>query len=152
MDEQLPRWIDFGWEERFRYEGYHNGGFKRDNNDSYLLLRSRLQMTLHLNRWLKLVSQVQDARPFMQKPPWGPPNLNGWDLKLAYAQFGDPEKDWLSVRVGRQLISYNNTIIADSEWRNQARSYDAVVTNLHFDRVRLGTVRRIRSRAAGRRH
>jgi len=40
--------------------------------------------------------------------------------------------------VGRQLIDYNNTIIADSEWRNQGRSYDAVVTNLHYDRYRLG--------------
>ena len=74
----------------------------------------------------------------MQKPPWGPPNLNAWDLKLAYAEFGDPEKQWISVRVGRQLINYNNTIIANSEWRNQGRSYDAVVTNLHYDRYRLG--------------
>jgi hypothetical protein len=84
------------------------------------------------------VTQVQDARPFMQKPPWGPPNLNAWDLKLAYAEFGDPEKHWISVRVGRQLINYNNTIIANSEWRNQGRSYDAVVANLHYNRYSLG--------------
>ena len=38
-----------------------------------------------------------------------------------------PEKHWISLRVGRQLINYNNTIIANSEWRNQGRSYDAVV-------------------------
>ena len=50
----------------------------------------------------------------------------------------DPTKSWISVRVGRQLINYNNTIIADSEWRNQGRSYDAIVTNLHYDRYRLG--------------
>ena len=42
------------------------------------------------------------------------------------------------MRVGRQLINYNNTIMANSEWRNQARSYDAVVANLHYDRFRLG--------------
>jgi hypothetical protein len=138
LNEKLPNWISFGWEERFRYEGYHNAGFKLHNNDSYILLRSRLQMTLQPTEWLKFITQVQDARPFMQKPPWGPPNLNAWDLKLAYAEFGNPEKQWISVRVGRQLINYNNTIIADSEWRNQARSYDAVVTNLHYDRYRLG--------------
>ncbi len=138
LNQELPKWISFGWEERFRYEGYHNSGFKLNNNDSYSLVRSRLAMTIRPNAWFKVVGQVQDARPFMQKPPYGPPNLNAWDLKLAYAEFGDPEKQWVSVRVGRQLINYNNTIIADSEWRNQGRSYDAVVTNLHYDRYRLG--------------
>jgi hypothetical protein len=138
LDEQLPKWLLFGWEERFRYEGYHNSGFKLNNDDSYILVRSRLQMTIQPGPWFKLVTQVQDARPFMQKPPWDPPNLNAWDLKLAYAQIGDPEKHWLSLRIGRQMINYNNTIMADSEWRNQARSFDAVVANLHYERVRLG--------------
>ena len=138
LNQQLPKWISFGWEERFRYEGYHDSGFKLNNNDSYVLLRSRVQMTLQPLAWFKVVTQVQDARPFLQNPPLGPPNLNAWDLKLAYAEFGDPEKQWISLRVGRQMINYNNTIIADSEWRNQGRSYDAVVTNLHYDRYRLG--------------
>jgi len=138
LSQELPTWIWFGWEERFRYEGYHNSGFKLNNNDSYLLLRSRLQLNIKPTSWFKLVTQVQDARPFMQKPPWGPPNLNAWDLKLAYAEIGNPETQWISVRVGRQLINYNNTIIANSEWRNQARSYDGVAANLHHDRYRLG--------------
>lgn len=42
------------------------------------------------------------------------------------------------MRVGRQSINYNNTIIASSEWRDQGRSFDAVVTNLHVDRFHLG--------------
>lgn len=138
LNKQLPRWISFGWEERLRYEGYHNSSFKLNNNDSYLLLRSRLMMNVRPTQWFKVSVQLQDARPFMQKPPYGPPNLNAWDLKLAYAEFGDPEKQWISVRVGRQLINYNNTIMANSEWRDQARSYDAAVVNLHHDRYRLG--------------
>ena len=138
LDEKLPNWISFGAEERLRFEGYHNGGFKQNNSDSYLLNRFRFQMNLRFTPWFTVVSQVQDARPFSQKPPIGPPNEVRWDLKLAYAQFGDPEKQWISVRVGRQLINYNNTLIANSEWRNQGRSYDAVVANFHFDRVRLG--------------
>ena len=60
------------------------------------------------------------------------------DLRLTYAEFGDPEHQWISVRVGRQLINYNHTIIANSEWRDQGRSYDAVVTNLHYRNFRLG--------------
>ena len=138
LNEQLPAWIYFGVEERFRYEGYHDGGFKLGNNDSYLLNRFRFQMNLQLASWFKIVSQVQDARPFLQNPPYGPPNEVRWDLKLAYAEIGDPETSWISLRVGRQLINYNNTIIANSEWRNQGRSYDAAVTNLHYDSYRLG--------------
>jgi hypothetical protein len=138
LNEKLPDWISFGLEERLRYEAYENGGFKRHNDDSYFLNRFRLQMNLRFTSWFKVVAQVQDARPLLQKPPYGPPNEVRWDLKLAYAQFGDPERSWISLRVGRQLINYNNTIIADSEWRNQGRSYDAAVTNLHYDRYNLG--------------
>jgi Alginate export len=86
--------------------------------------------------WLKLVAQVQDARSFLQAPPLGPPNNVRWDLKTAYVQFGDSENQPVSLTVGRQLLDYNNTIIANSEWRNQARSYDAVVANFHVDRFR----------------
>jgi hypothetical protein len=138
LNEKLPRWISFGVEERFRVEGYHNGSFKADNDDSYFLNRLRYQMNLQPARWFKVVAQVQDSRPFLQKPPLGPPNENRWDLKLAYAEFGDPEKQWISVRVGRQLINYNNSLIANSEWRNQGRSYDAAAVNLRRDRYRLG--------------
>jgi hypothetical protein len=122
LNQQLPKWISFGWEERLRYEGHHENGFKLNNNESDVLLRSRISTTIRPVVWIKLVAQVQNSRPFMQKPPYGPPNLNGWDLKLAYGELGDPEKHWISIRVGRQIINYNNTIIADSEWRNQARS------------------------------
>src|SRR5579872_7400946 len=72
LNRELPKWISFGWEERFRYEGYHNSGFRLNNDDSYLLVRSRLLITIRPSPWFKVSAQVQDARPFMQKPPWGP--------------------------------------------------------------------------------
>src|ERR1700734_3480557 len=34
LNRQLPKWISFGWEERLRYEGYHNSGFKQHSDDS----------------------------------------------------------------------------------------------------------------------
>ena len=74
----------------------------------------------------------------LPKPAVGPPNTVRWDLKLAYAEVGAPDKHWFSLRVGRQLINYNNTIIANSEWRNQGRSYDAAVLNLNAKREHLG--------------
>jgi hypothetical protein len=138
LDRQLPSWISFGLEERFRAEGMENQSFKLNNDDNYLLNRWRFAMVIKANSWFRIVGQMQDARAWLQQPPLQPPNTNRFDLKLAFAEFGDPERHWISVRVGRQLINYNNTILANSEWRNQARSYDAVVANLHYERFRLG--------------
>lgn len=138
IDTRLPHWLNFEAEERFRNEGYENASFKVGNDDSYLLNRFRFQADVRFGSWFKFVSQVQDARPMLEKQPTGPPNENRWDLKLAYAEFGEPEKHWFSLRVGRQLINYNNTLIANSEWRNQGRSYDAAVVNLQKGRYRLG--------------
>jgi hypothetical protein len=117
---KAAQWIDVQAEERFRYEAYDNSSFKANSNDSYLLNRFRFQVDLHTPSWLRVTAQVQDARAGYQNPPLGPPNTVRWDLKLAYAEVGAPDKHWFSLRVGRQLINYNNTIIANSEWRNQA--------------------------------
>ncbi len=138
LNDQLPAWLQFGLDERVRVEGYTGSGFKPGNDDSYVLNRFRFGMILQPVSWFRVVAQTQDARAFDQKPPIGPPNTVRWDLKLAYAEFGDPEKQWITLRVGRQEIDYNNTLIANSEWRNQGRSYDAVVTNIHVDRFRVG--------------
>ena len=138
LDEKLPHWIDLQAEERFRYEAYDNSSFKAKTDDSYLLNRFRFQVNLHTPSWFRVTAQVQDARAGFQNPPIGPPNTVRWDLKLAYAEVGAPDKHWFSLRVGRQLINYNNTIIGNSEWRNQARSYDAAVLNLNAKREHLG--------------
>jgi Alginate export len=138
LDALLPKWVDFQGEERFRYEGYDNTSFKAKSNDSYLLNRFRFQVDLHTQSWFRVTAQVQDARAGYQKPPLGPPNTNEWDLKLAYVEIGAPEQHWFSLRVGRQLINYNNTIIANSEWRDQGRSYDAAVLNLDVKREHVG--------------
>jgi hypothetical protein len=123
LNDQLPGWLQFGLDERFRI-------------DPYTLNRLRFGMLFQPAPWFKVVAQTQDARSFSQHPPIGPPNTVHWDLKLAYAQFGDPEAQPVSLAVGRQILDFNNTILANSEWRNQARSYDAIVTRFHVDRFR----------------
>ncbi|HWY45793.1 MAG TPA: alginate export family protein [Bryobacteraceae bacterium] len=128
--------MQFGIDERFRVEGSSGSGFKPNNSTSYLLNRFRLGVIVQPVSWFKLVAQVQDARSFLLSPPLGPPNNVRWDLKTAYVQFGDSENHPVSLTIGRQLLDYNSTIIANSEWRNQARSYDAVVANVHLDRFR----------------
>lgn len=138
LDRRLPHWIAFETEERYRFEGYRGDAFQQGNDDDYMLNRFRFQADLRPASWMRISAQVQDSRPMFQKPPYGPPNENRWDLKIAYAELGDPERHWFSLRVGRQLINYNNTLIASSEWRNQGRSYDAAVANLQKARYHLG--------------
>ena len=138
LDARLPQWIDFQGEERLRLEGYDNNAFKAKVDDRYLLNRFRFQVDLHAGSWLRATAQVQDAREFLENPPVGPPNTVRWDLKEAYVEVGAPDKHWFSLRVGRQLINYNNTILANSEWRNQGRSYDAAVLNLDARREHVG--------------
>jgi hypothetical protein len=136
LNDQLPRWLQFGLEERIRMEGYQNSGFKPGINDSYLLQRFRFGMIVQPLSWVKIVAQTQDAESFFQTPPVVPPNENRWDLKLAYLELGNRE-GLFSVRVGRQELDFNNTLIANSEWRNQARSYDAVSAAIHPNGVRI---------------
>jgi hypothetical protein len=134
LNDQLPRWLQFGLDERFRWEGYSVSEFRSGRSASYLLNRFRFGMLFQPAGWFQVVSQVQDARSILQTPPVGPPNNVRWDLKLAYVQLGDPEKQPVTLTVGRQLLDYNSTIVSNSEWRNQARSYDAVVANFHVSR------------------
>jgi hypothetical protein len=138
VDAKLPKWIDLQAEERFRYEGYSNSSLKAKVDDSYLMSRFRFEVDLHTPSWFRVTAQVQDARSGLQNPPIGPPNTVRWDLKLAYTEIGAPDKHWFSLRVGRQIINYNNTIISNSGWRNQGRSYDAAVLNLNAKREHLG--------------
>jgi hypothetical protein len=138
LDGQLPHWLKFEAEERLRFEGYKSGAFQAGNNDDYLLNRFRVKADLRPASWILFSAQVQDARPVDQNPPYGPPNENRWDLKLAYAEFGNPARHWASLRVGRQLINYNNTLLANPDWRNQGRSFDAAVVNFQKSPFHLG--------------
>ena len=41
LDARLPKWVNFGAEERFRYEAYDNSSLKANTDDSYLVNRFR---------------------------------------------------------------------------------------------------------------
>ena len=91
LNQHLPRWIQFGLEERFRWEMPSGSGFQPHNDDSYLLNRLRFGMSIQPTSWLRVVAQLQDARPMFLKPPMGPPHEVKWDLKQAYVKLGASE-------------------------------------------------------------
>src|SRR5579859_462299 len=59
LNDHLPKWIQFGLEERLRAEGYQGNGFKPGANASYLLNRYRLGVIIQPTSWLKVVGQMQ---------------------------------------------------------------------------------------------
>src|ERR1700693_2260165 len=63
LNDHLPSWLQFGLEERLRWDGYTKSGFKPGNNDSYLLNRLRVGTFIEPVSWFRIVAQVQDARP-----------------------------------------------------------------------------------------
>ena len=61
-------------------------------------LRLSEAMTLKAASWFKVVSQTQDARVFFQRATPGPPYQDTWNLRQAYAEFGDIEKSAIALR------------------------------------------------------
>ena len=74
VNAQLPKWLQLGGEYRARVEGFTGGGFKANNEDTYLLSRLRLNLFLRPETWLKFGFQAQDARAFWKNQnPAAPP-------------------------------------------------------------------------------
>ena len=145
LNRQLPKWISFGLEERLLGKRglSSNSGFKPNSHDAYLLLRSRLQLNLRPTDWMKVVAQLQGRAALQSESAMGSSQFERVGSETgSYAEFGAiPKNNGCSLRVGLlKPINYNNTtIIANSEWRDQGRSYaDAVVANLNYSRYRLG--------------
>lgn len=137
INNQLPSWLRFSGEERIRMEGYDNGGFKPNNTDFYLLQRLRLNMKIQPVWWLKIFAQSQDAREFFKGGVPAAPYQDTWDLRLAYAEIGDMERGFFSLRVGRQEINLGDErLVGSSPWTNGARSFDAARLRLHHKKLR----------------
>jgi hypothetical protein len=124
VNEHLPNWLNIGGELRTRLEGFSGGGFRHDNDDLYLLTRVRLNLGIKPASWLKFQFQGQDAQVFWKNTsPDGPPFEDTFDLRMAYAEFGDSEKKPVGLRVGRQeLVFGEQRLIGHVSWLNTARS------------------------------
>src|ERR1700733_9317184 len=114
FNELLPNWLRFSGELRERFEGYTGGSFKANSTNDYDLQRIRLGMHLIPTSWMRFYFEMQDARVFGLDPSI-PPYQNAADLFQAYVELGSAEGNGLSVRGGRQQLSFgNNRFIGDS--------------------------------------
>jgi hypothetical protein len=131
QNSKSPSWKDkikISGDIRGRVEGVNNQDYSSDKDDSdqKLLTRIRVMMEADFCPNFKAVARVIDAREFFSEIH---PNTNedALDLSLGYVDIKAPKDIPLSLRIGRQELVYGDKrILANSEWSNYGRSFDAV--------------------------
>lgn len=118
--EWRDNWIDF-----------NDAGDARD--DVALLQRLRVGLKFKPAEWFSAQVQMQDSRTWFDEP--GGPSTNREfvvndspaDLRQAWVEFSHLAGQDLSLRAGRQVLSYGKQrLIGGFEWDNNARTFDAV--------------------------
>jgi hypothetical protein len=127
----------FDFEERFRWEIRNNNFDFNDSinaltDDNWFLQRMRFGMTVKPAPWLKLYVQGQDSREINSDRPDFPGVLgaegdDAFDLRQAWIEFGNAKDFPLTLKVGRQVLSYGDErLIGSFDWNNIGRTFDAV--------------------------
>jgi hypothetical protein len=138
VNTTLPAWLRIGGEERVRLEALDGIGFLPSAN-AYVLQRLRLNVDLRAAAWLRFSFQAQDSRVFGSTVRPAPSSLqNRADLRLAFVQLGDSESSRWSLRAGRQSLSFGESrLLADPNWSNVGRAFDAVRVTFRYGGVRV---------------
>ena len=138
VNSERPAWLHFGGEERVRMEVLDGVGFKPAGN-IYLLQRLRLNFDVTPFKWLKFSFQGQDSAVFFSNvKPASSSQKNPMDLRLGYVQLGNSETGPVSLRAGRQGLSFGEgRILADPGWSNVGRTFDGVRVIFRYRKLRL---------------
>lgn len=129
LNHVLPGWLRFSGELRGRLEGYHGLGFRQAADGGFGLYRVRLGLVVQPLSWWSVTLEAQDARAWGrdERPPL-PQFQDTLDLRLAFTQLGNPEKDGFSLKAGRMGMNYGEQrLLGTANWGNSSRAYDAVV-------------------------
>ncbi len=139
LNQQLPKWVRFSFDHRFRFEDYRALRYNEGNDDHWLLNRFRVNLTLQATPWWSFQFQGQDARILFKEISSGTaPYTNRTDLRLAFTEFGNATKGRIALRVGRQELAYGeDRVLGAANWANVARSFDAVKLMLHQGPIQL---------------
>jgi hypothetical protein len=128
FNEVTPKWLNLRGEYRDRIEGGSNIGFTRGRDDLYNLSRFRFDVAVKPSRLFSVLVQAQDAR--VQRKDVGPataPFRDTLDLRQAYAEIGNTQTGFVSVRAGRQEMFFGEQrLVGHLTWVNGARSFDGV--------------------------
>jgi Alginate export len=138
LNELLPHWIQFGGQFRNRAESQIGLGYA-PIDDAYDLTQLRLGIYFKLTKWLELVGVTQDSRVFFNHHvPNAPSYQNIWDIREAYARFGNSTEGWIDLVAGRQMFSFGDErVIGPSDWTNMGRTFDTIRLDLHPSGVKV---------------
>ena len=127
LNKQLPKWVQFSFDHRFRLEGYSALRYDQNNNDRWLLNRFRANVALHPTSWLSFAAQGQDSRVFFKTNPSGQNTYtNRTDLRLLFTDIGKTDRGKIALRLGRQELAYGDErVLGAANWGNVARTFDA---------------------------
>jgi len=129
--------VVFDIEERFRWEIRDNNFDFNDavnapTDDNWFLQRARIGLKLSPNDWFRVYVQGQDSRE-INSDRIDTPGLLGaegddaFDLRQAWFEIGNPKEFPLTLKVGRQILSYGDErLIGAFDWNNIGRTFDAV--------------------------
>jgi hypothetical protein len=131
--------LTIGGEVRARGESRQNFDLNetRDDENSFIFLRSRFNVKFDATDNISAFIQFQDARTFGDEASTLSDDASA-DVRQAYFDarqiFGSP----VAVRVGRQELSYGSErLVGAVGWSNVGRSFDAVKFTMPIDKVTL---------------
>lgn len=128
--------VCFDLEERIRWEVRNNNFDFNDSvnaltDDNWFLQRFRIGVLVKPNDWFRLYAQAQDSREINSDRPDFPNFLgaegdDSFDLRQGWVEFGNPKEFPLTLRVGRQVLSYGDErLVGAFDWNNIGRTFDA---------------------------
>ena len=118
--------VKFSGQIRPRIEMSNKDFSDKINPNTYVELRSRVNMLFSPLSTLKAFVQVQDSR-VMGTEPSTMANTANLDLHQAYFELSDFLFDGFSVKAGRMEAAYaNERLVGAVDWNNIGRSFDGV--------------------------
>jgi hypothetical protein len=129
--------LTFDFEERLRWE-IRDNNFDFDSSvnaltdDNWFEQRARLGLQIKLTNWLKFYGQAQDSREINSDRPDSPGVMGAEgddtvDLRQGWVELGDAKEFPLTLKLGRQILSYGDErLVGSFDWNNIGRTFDAV--------------------------
>lgn len=129
LPEKLQEFLKISGELRYRFELRDDFDFNEsiDDEQDIHLLRTRLNFDANFTDNLRAFVQLQDARILESEFPFTPAARDSLDLRQGYLDFKDLFLKGLTIRVGRQELSYGDQrLLGGFNWSNLANNFDAV--------------------------
>lgn len=136
IGEAFSAEFSFSGEARLRPEYRDNADFSSTASDTqnYYGQRLRLGVDVKINETLKGFIQIQDTRYWGHEDTAAAPASlytgdedEALDLHQAYVEIANVGDMPLTLKVGRQLLTYGeHRLVGDLGWSNNARAFDAI--------------------------